>query len=86
MRSGCHPNTIQMASRWHPDGIQMASRSPPGAEDDERLADLRAWIADFGRRPGGGAVKARYGIGSSSANWLREQAAKPQLTLAHGGG
>lgn len=69
-----------------PEGIRTErDPAPVGDSDDARIADLRAFVAEFGKMPGRDVVKARYGVGSSTANRLREQAARPQLTIARGG-
>lgn len=81
-----NPSGTLSAPATTPDGTRTEPAPPPVGDDDaERLADLRAYAAELGKMPGRDAVKARYGCGSSTANRLREQAARPQLAIARGG-
>ena len=50
----------------------------------DRVSDLRAHAAELGRMPGRDAIKARYGVGSATANRLRAAAEKPDLRVARG--
>jgi hypothetical protein len=52
------------------------SVSPPG---DPRVEELRAWARELGGMPGRDAVKKRFGVGSGTANKLREAAATPAI-------